>query len=181
MIGPLPNDYREFLLTVAGSGAGPGYGLLRPTAGGDGVPLAHAGCGVTWVLRLDGEHRGQVWVDAAGSDGRYVKVADSFREWYDAWLDAAVRDHGPWAQWDNGSCATPPGILRLVESLTPPGQPVRRMSLADRVGVGAISLAGGGRYLPAGSALDPCHPCVSFVAEFDLTSDVFSPGAPSRR
>lgn len=30
--GPLPVDYRRFLLEVAGWGAGPGYGLLRPAA-----------------------------------------------------------------------------------------------------------------------------------------------------
>jgi hypothetical protein len=85
-LGALPQDYRRFLRDVAGAGAGPGYGLLSPAgaaqrqlAGGtfawrDGespeqppagvLALAHAGCGIMWVLVLRGPGRGEVWSDA---------------------------------------------------------------------------------------------------------------------
>jgi hypothetical protein len=171
----LPADYQAFLLDVAASGAGPGYGLLRPRLVGDEIPLAHAGCGVTWVLRSNGE----VWVDAAGSDETVSRVAGSFTEWYQAWLDAAIRQLGPWAQWDNRCCATSSMLWQILEK-THPGE-TGPVSLADEVRPGAISLTGGGSYLPARSALDPCHPCVALAAQFDLTPDVFAPGVLSAR
>jgi hypothetical protein len=170
-IGEIPADYRAFLLDVAAFGAGPGYGLLPPQRHNGVIPLAHAGCGVTWVLRPNGE----VWVDAGGSDGTVARVADSFTGWYRAWLDAAVRQRGPWAQWDNGQCATTAVLSQFLDTV--PEQ--EQGSLRGKVGTGAISLTSGGGYLPAGSALDPCHPCVAMVATFDLPPDVFAPGVLS--
>jgi len=52
-------------------------------------------------------------------------------------------------------------------------------SLAGRVDAGGITLTSGGGYLPAGSALDPCHPCVALVANFDLPPEVFAAGVLS--
>src|SRR5690606_29923113 len=98
--GPLPDEARWFLTHVAGPGAGPGYGLLPPRRVGDVVPLAHAGCGNAWVLRLDGPDRGTVWMDARASDEGTRKVADSVGAWFTAWLDGAARSVGPWQQYD---------------------------------------------------------------------------------
>jgi len=171
--GPLPADYRAFLTEVAGSGAGPGYGLVRPVVHDEVIPLAHAGCGVTWLLRLDGEHRGRVWVDAGGSDRTVAEVASSFSAWYRAWLDAAVRESGPWAQWDASYCATPSMLSQMLDEIGD------GTSLAGRIRPGGISLISGGGYLPEGAALDPCHPCVAIAAQCDLPPEVFAPGVLS--
>jgi hypothetical protein len=177
--GPLPADYRAFLTEVAASGAGPGYGLLRPEVFDGVIPLAHAGCGVAWVMRLDGDERGTVWVDAAGSDETYARVADSFSGWYRAWLDNAVRRNEPYAQWDARYCAAASGIAQAVESMGKKAKRAGRVSLAGQVGVAAISLRSG-NYLPEVSAMDPCHPCVCLVANYDLPPEVFAPGVLSR-
>lgn len=134
--GPLPTDYRTFLRTVAGSGAAPGYGLLSPRRVDDVIPLAHAGCGVTWVLHLDGERAGTVWVDAGGSDGSVSQVAGSFSQWYMTWLDHAVRDYGPWLQWDHRYCATTSAVSQYLQANPPepgtPPYPARRPQRGSR-------------------------------------------------
>jgi len=175
--GRLPPDYRDFLLTVAAAGAGPGYGLVRPALHGNGViPLAHAGCGVTWLLRLDDGHRGEVWVDAGGSDKTYGKVAGSFTEWYRAWLDTALRN-GPWQQWDNRACATTAVFSDFITDLEQRGEiGPGPADLTGHLGPGAITLTMGAGYLPEGSAGDPCHPCVALAGRLGLTPDVFAPG-----
>jgi hypothetical protein len=174
--GGLPADYRAFLTEVAGSGAGPGYGLLRPRVRGDVIPLAHAGCGVTWLLHLQGERRGEVWVDAGGSDRSYSRVADSFTTWYAAWLDAAVRGLRPWVQWDARYCATPAVLSQMLDAIPDAAHAPGGPTLAGRIGTGAISLTNGGGYLPAGVALDPCQACVTLASELGLAPDVFAPG-----
>jgi len=150
--------------------------LLRPRVRGEVIPLAHAGCGVTWLLHLQGERRGEVWVDAGGSDRSYSRVADSFTGWYAAWLDASVRGVRPWVQWDARYCATPAVLSQMLDAL---GDAVRApggANLSGRIGTGAISLTNGGGYLPAGVALDPCHACVTLASELGLAPDVFAPG-----
>jgi hypothetical protein len=180
-----PEDYVDFITRVAGSGAGPGYGLLPPRVVKGVIPLAHAGCGVAWLLRLDDEHRGEVWVDAAGSDGSFEKVADCFTFWYSAWLDAAVRDNGPWLQWDSRACATASALSQLVTDLEqkgdlPSGEAGEEgPTLAGRLEPNSIALRGGGDYLEQGP-LDPCHGCVALAAHFGLAPDVFAPGTLSR-
>jgi hypothetical protein len=176
--GPLPADYRHFLTQVAGPGAGPGYGLCLPRMIDNSILLAHAGCGAAWVLRLDQAEYGTVWAHAIGSDGTFAKVADSFTEWFANWLDAAVRDLGPWVQWDVSQCATA-GVLSQVltaEGKDDPRRPGKPRSLAGSFKPGALALFAGEGYLPAGSALDPCHGCVDLAARFDLPPNVFAPG-----
>lgn len=88
----LDPDTVHLLRTVGAPGAGPGYGLLSPQRFGDVVPLAHAGSGCTWVVRLDAAHAGEVWCDATGSDQRSAPVAPSATAWFLDWLDALRRD-----------------------------------------------------------------------------------------
>ncbi|WP_412539360.1 SMI1/KNR4 family protein [Longispora sp. K20-0274] len=172
-IGPLPADYRDFLGTTAASGAGPGYGLLPPGRVEDVVPLGHAGCGVTWVLRLDPGHHGEVWVDAAGSDQGYRRVAGSFGEWYRSWLTAAVREDGPWLHWDI-SCCAPVSLLNNL--LNEHGE-----AFAEKVrfGPGSITSTGGGGYLPADSALDPCQGCLTMADQLGVAEETFALGLPT--
>ena len=176
--GPLPDDVRDFLTRVAGPGAGPGYGLLPLRAAHGVVPLAHAGCGNSWVLRLDGAARGTVWMDASGSDETTTQVAPSFAGWFADWLDAAVRDQGPWVQYDVACCATIAVLSQVLtaeeERAAAAGEPAPT-SLAGHLADGSIRLTGGGNHLPAGP-LDPCHGCVSIAASLSLPPSVFAPG-----
>jgi hypothetical protein len=164
----LPEDYRHFLTRVAGPGAGPGYGLVAPRVVDGVIPLAHAGCGVWWVLR-----DGAVWVDASGSDGTYTRVASSFTDWYRAWLDHAVRGAGPWLQWDNAACATTSVLSQMLDDLEREG--LSADALPDRIGRHGIALASAGGYEGPGS-LDPCQGCVGLAVRFGLEPDVFAPG-----
>jgi hypothetical protein len=180
--GPLPADYRHFLTHVAGSGAGPGYGLLPPRRTGDAIPLAHAGDGVVWLLRLDEARFGTVWVDATGSDGTVEQVAGSFGEWYVAWLDNAVRNLTPWQQWSTSGCATVGVFSQFIEALQARGEldPDRPADLTGLVGPGAIAITNGDGPLPTGSEGDPCHGCVALADSLGLPPDVFVPGLLTR-
>ncbi len=210
-IGPLPGDYRDFVTTVAADGAGPGYGLLspllprqRPLARGafappdgatdDGMPggclaLGHAGCGIMWLLVLNGESRGQVWVDGRSSGGAVRRVADSFDDWYRGWLDAATRGAELWVQWDPKGCAIPQllsNVLRSIEEDGVSGDGAAA-ELPNRVGAGTVSSACvGDGYFDHGAPLAPCRSCVYLTNRFGLTDEVFASGtefdaAPAKR
>jgi hypothetical protein len=193
-IGPLPDDHRTFVGEVAASGAGPGYGLLSPLGAAqralaagtfawddeqEAAPdpagvlaLAHAGCGVMWLLVLNGRRRGEVWLDARSSDGRVRPIASSFTDWYGAWLDCAVRDAVPWHHWDETCCSTPNALSKATTELGP---------LAGKLSAGALSIATiGAAYFEPGAPLDPCHPCALLAADLGLAHDVFTPGVLPR-
>lgn len=200
-LGALPADYRSYLLDVARSGAGPGYGLLPPTspfqarlAAGDfawtdgdegaadphGVlALAHAGCAVMWYLVLRGAHRGEVWVDARSSDGHVGRVAPSFDAWYRDWLGSAVRNSASFIAWDPTCCSTAHALVQFVESVRNEG--VADADLADvmakRVGARSFALAtAGGPGFARGQAINPCQGCIQTVANCGLEPSVFAPG-----
>ena len=92
----LPEDLRWFLSTIAGSGAGPGYGLDIYPADDGGIHLADAGCGAEWRMS---PYDGNVWLDSRACDDGFTRVAPSFISWYEAWLDHAIRGGGCFAQW----------------------------------------------------------------------------------
>ena len=175
----LPPAYVSLMETVGAPGAGPGYGMLRPRLVGDVVPLAHAGCGCTWVLRLDARHRGEVWADASGSDESYTKVAGSALEWYQAFLDHAVANRGPWIHWNNASCSPANLFNDLLQRADLPRTPDGKPDLSGAIRPGGLSIAGGGAYLEGSHAMDPCHGCVALAANLGLDPSIFAPGVLS--
>ncbi len=200
-IGRLPDDYRAFLCDVAASGGGPGYGLLSPIGSAQSalarggilsaeeskpgeVPegalaLAHAGCGMMWLLDVRGPDRGRVWLDARSGDGTSRVVYPSFDAWYRDWLDATLRDVGPWSSWDGLRCATASVLVQLLESLQKKGELPAEKPLAGRVGAGKLTLAASGSsYFAQGAPLDPCHPCVALATRLGLDEGIFGPGVP---
>jgi len=202
-VGVLPPDHRQFLMNVAASGAGPGYGLLppageaqrrlaqgtfsfvdgaSPSGGPEGVlALAHAGCGIVWYLVLRGPHAGEVWCDARSSDGKVRRVAGSFSDWYREWLASCVADRTPWAAWDWKSCATASVISQLLDKVAKEDseKPLAAGRLAGRVGPGKLKLSSGGCCcFAAGQPLDPCAGCVYLATYWGLSEDVFPSGVP---
>jgi hypothetical protein len=199
--GTLPPDYRDFLLRVGRAGAGPGYGLLEPTpavakrfAGSfswkDGsspqgapsgvLPLAHAGCGVFWLLVLSGPERGQVWVDAHSSDEKVHREAPSFDAWYRRWIDRAVRGCAPGAIWDTRCCATVSVVSQVLTDIGKKEGPIQPGSqpLANRIAPGKLAIFGGASpYFVAGLPLDPCYPCVALATGLGMEENAFAAGA----
>ncbi len=52
--------------------------------------LAHYGCGIDDMLVLNGPHAGEVWKCDYANDTGAARVAASFADWYDTWLDWAL-------------------------------------------------------------------------------------------
>lgn len=187
----LPEDYLAFLRDVGGSGAGPGYGLLSPLhpaqarmaerteAPGRSLMLAHAGCGVMWLLALEAERRGEVWVDAGSSDGTVRRLDATFSDWYRRWLDAAVRDLVPAIDWDSDACATSHVFVQVLERLERDGVPAAEHAgrLPQMLRAGSISLkSGGSDCFDAQDPIDPCAGCCALASRFGLSDEVFAAG-----
>lgn len=198
----LPREYRSFLHEVGSFGAGPGYGLLPPNGQGqrelaagtfsweDGGPapegppsgaivLSHAGCGVVWLLALSGPSRGEVWIDSRSTDGQVRRVASSFDAWYRAWLEAAIRNQGPWVQWEDG-CAAQNVYAQYIEAREAEGLASADavLKLARDVRAGGLALnAAGSPYFITGAPLDPCERCWWLTRDLGVTTEAFRPGA----
>jgi hypothetical protein len=201
-VGRLPSEYRDFVARIGSAGAGAGYGLFAPTQGvlkrfegafswtngasptgrPSGVlPLAHAGCGVFWLLVLTGPDRGQVWVDSRASDERVHREAPSFEAWYRDWIDRAIRGLRPRAVWDTRCCGTGSVLSQYLTAIEKEEGPIKAGSkpLAGRVAPGKLSIMGSaGPYLASSSALDPCHHCVALAIGLGLEEEAFALGAP---
>lgn len=190
-VGLLPADYREFLRTVASSGAGPGYGLLSPTAAVQArvrsgtfdwvhgaqkttrargvLVLAMAGCGIAWMLVLHGPHAGEVWVDACGADGDVRRIAPSFSAWYRDWLAASVRNEQRWIHWDGKTCATAGVFNKLFEEMDASGK------AAHDVKLGALAItAANADLFDAPTLVEPCASCVHMAKYFGGSHESFA-------
>lgn len=204
ILGPLPDDYRVFVRDVAATGAGPGFGLLspahpaqRPFATGafpwedeaaqrELLPrgvlvLSHAGDGVTWLLVLNGPRRGEVWVDASGSDGHVGPVAPSFSAWYRDWLASVVHNGAPFVQWDARACASAgvlSQVLRKLEDEDGLSGEAVQAALVDMLGPGSLSLtSSGSNAFDQAEPVDPCEGCVAMGAGLGLSEAIWAAGA----
>ncbi len=177
--GLLPYDYRTFLTDVAASGAGPGYGLIEPRLHRhqelsiDVIVLAHGGCQCMWILRLDDEHRGEVWIDAVGSDHTFAFVAASFTDWYSMWIDVSVRGRRMFTQWDPSCCASVGVFSQMLEKLSE-NEGAEIHSLEGRLKPRSMAISSGGPYLPVGDPLDPCQGCTYIASTMGVGEEVFA-------
>ena len=141
------------------------------------LALAHGGCASVWLLVLEVPHRGEVWVDAAGSDRLARRVAPSFDAWYHRWLQAGVRDRPCWKQWDGGACAVPHLLSSALDARPPALQ-----HLAPRDYFAAHPLrdttlyARGNPYFDAHTAIDACQSCAIVADKLGVDPYVFTPG-----
>lgn len=116
----LPEDYREFILTVGDGGAGPNYGIktlaesskyshlsvpfpwkAELTLSGDaeydlwetypGVLVSsERGCAYYDVLIVNGDAHGQIWSDFTAVDCPLSPTHDSFLDWYVDWAQRCI-------------------------------------------------------------------------------------------
>lgn len=116
----LPEDYREFILTVGDGGAGPNYGIktlaessryshlsvpfpwkAELTLSGDaeydlwetypGVLVSsERGCAYYDVLIVNGDAHGQIWSDFTAGDCPFSPTHDSFSDWYFDWAQRCI-------------------------------------------------------------------------------------------
>jgi hypothetical protein len=195
-LGPLPDDYRDYVTQLSAGGAGPYHGLLpaprlAPIAAPRGItvwqralPIAHLGCGYAALLVLDGDARGEVWISAGSIVG---PIRPSFTVFVVDWIDRLSH-----ARWLDGF--VPPDACALANALTGyldhcerrrglasgtlDGDALRE-DLAD-LGPGAIQLAAGASVLFApADPVDPCVTCVQLIermAAQGLRRDVVAPG-----
>jgi hypothetical protein len=184
-IGELPDELRGYASELAAGGAGPGYGI---------VPLAHLGCGYAAVVALDGQARGEVWIDARAI-GVARPIHSGMTALYLDWIDRLAHARWPEPHVPAGACALAAalsGYLARCEAeqglaAGALAGPALREAL-ERLGPGAIEIAaeasaGGCDWFDDGDRVDPCIACARLIANLagdGLRRDVVAPGALPR-
>jgi hypothetical protein len=200
----LPEELGGFVREIGAGGAGPGYGLVpidqavayvvAAPVGAPwrrGLPIAHLGCGYAAIVALDGDARGEVWIDARAI-GVLGPLAPGFTAYYLDWIDRLA--HGRWPE-----PAVPPGGCALAAALsgylahretarglaagTLAGAALRE-ALAQ-LGPGAIEIAAASSvaWFDETDRVDPCIACARLLdnlAADGLGPGVVAPGVPPR-
>lgn len=200
----LPDELREIATTVGSGGAGPYYGWLPiadaarcavvappgVTAWRRALPIAHLGCGYAAVMPLDGEARGEIWLDARAL-GVVRSMFPGFTAFYLDWIDRLAHAAWPEAHVPAGACPLPNalgGYLAHCEAQlgVASGQlaGVALREALGQLGPGAIAIAAGPSPLFADDdPVDPCIQCARLVenlAADGLRPDVIAVGRPPR-
>jgi hypothetical protein len=212
-IGALPDELREFARELAAGGAGPGYGIapidraaaaahvVTPPAGAPatlpwtrGLPLAHLGCGYTAVVALDGDARGEVWIDARAI-GVVRPIHSGVIAMYLDWIDRLAHARWPEPHVPAGACALAAalsGYLARCEAEHGLGDGaltgVALREALERLGPSAIEIAaepsaGWCAWFDDGDRVDPCIACARLIEDLagdGLRRDVVAPGALPR-
>jgi len=141
------------------------------------LAVAHLGCAYAAVVPLDGEARGEVWIDARAI-GRIAPMHPSFTAFYLDWIDRLARAAWPESFVPAGACALPAALggyfdvceQRLGLARGALAGDALRDALAA-LGPGAIAIAADGA--PAlfddGDRVDPCIACARLLES--LTAD----------
>jgi hypothetical protein len=156
-----------------------------------GLPLAHLGCGYAAVVALDGEARGEVWIDARAI-GVVAPIYTSFTALYLDWIDRLAHARWPEPHVPPGACALAAALSGYLahceaEAGVVPGTLAgdALASALSRLGPGAVEVAAESQvgWFDERDRVDPCIACARLVdnlADSGLRRDVIAPGLPPR-